>query len=167
MVYSRILSTLLIIILAVAAHGSYNYVGCYMRVSYNDYFETSICRCSRSGLMDQSRQQNSDCSISCPKLGHSELKTNISCGGSGTYSAYAESKLYAKHFHLFDYKIQFRLCEFWDSSAGSGVFQVKIDGFSEKLALNKLERCAAACFDQTKTVQSIGNDIHLGPRDAC
>ncbi|CAF1252225.1 unnamed protein product [Rotaria sordida] len=119
------------------------------------YIQRSICRCSWGGLMDYSRRRNTYCSTSCPKPGYRKVTTNISCGGSEYYSAYAENQFYTKHAHLFDYRIQFKSCEFRNSSSDFDILQVKIDELSEKLALNKLERCAAACLDQNKTTQSI------------
>ena len=177
MLHSRILSVLIITVMAQSVHGSYRYIGCYQQVFYDSYFESSymeptlcfrlcetpiiyiqrsICRCSWSGLMHYSRQRDSYCSIPCPKSGNRDVETKNSCGGSETYSAYAEDHFYSKHAHLLDYRIQFRSCEFWNVSGYYNTFPVKIDESSEKLALNKLERCAAACLDRNKTTQSIG-----------
>ncbi|CAF4155070.1 unnamed protein product, partial [Adineta steineri] len=158
-----------------SVYGSYHYIGCYQEAFYDSYFESSymeptlcfslcetpiiyiqssICRCSWSGLMDYSRRGDKHCSIRCPKPGYRKVITNNTCGGSESYSAYAENQFYTKHAHLLDYRIQLRSCEFWNSSTDVNIFQVKID-ISEKLALNTLERCAAACIDQNMTTKAI------------
>jgi hypothetical protein len=180
MLHSIVLHTLITILIAPSVCGSYRYVGCYQQAFDESYFESSymepvlcfrlcetpiiyiqrsICRCSWSGLMDYRRQRDTYCPTPCPKSGYRQVKTNNSCGGEETYSAYAENHFYTKHAHLFAYRIRFRSCEYWNISGYYDTLQVKIDESFGKLALNKLERCAAACLDQNKTTRSIGKAI--------
>ncbi|CAF3964194.1 unnamed protein product [Rotaria sordida] len=159
-----------------SVYSSYHYVGCYKQVFYHSYFTSSymeptlcfllcetpiiyiqdtICRCSGGGFMDHNRQQDELCTISCRKPGNTLVKTVNTCGGRETYSVYAEEKFYIQHAHLFNFRIQFTSCEFWNKTGYYNVLQVKIDKLSIKTPLNKLERCAAACLDQNTTTKSI------------
>ncbi|CAF3506525.1 unnamed protein product [Rotaria sp. Silwood1] len=172
----RIIFLWIMISMAHSAYNSYHYVGCYTQVFYNSYFISSymeptlcfllcetpiiyiqdnICRCSGSGLMDHNRQRDEYCTLSCQKPGDLHVRTDNTCGGRGTYSAYAEENFYTQHAHLFNYRIQFVSCELWNTSRNYDTFQVEIDQSSVKSPLNKLERCAAACLDQNATTKSI------------
>ncbi|CAF3685928.1 unnamed protein product, partial [Rotaria sp. Silwood1] len=119
------------------------------------YIQASICRCSGGGLMDYNRGSDRYCSIPCPKPGNRQVQTINTCGGSEGYSAYVEEHFYTKHAYLFKYQIHFASCQLWKSSGYYDTFQVQIDGSSDKTSLNKMEQCAAACFDQNTTTKSI------------
>ncbi|CAF1003222.1 unnamed protein product [Rotaria sordida] len=159
------------------AYSSYYYVGCYTQIFYDTYFTSSymeptlcfrlcetsiiyiqdkICRCSGGGLMDHSRQRDIFCTIPCPTPGNRQVKaTNNTCGGKETYSAYAEYQFYTRHAHLFEYRIKFTSCQFWNTSGYYDTLLVKIDESSVKSSLTKLDRCAGACLDQKVTTKSI------------
>ncbi|CAF3464823.1 unnamed protein product [Rotaria sp. Silwood1] len=168
-----------------SVYGSYHYVGCYKQVFYNNYFISSymeptlcfllcdtpiiyiqdrFCRCSGGGLMDYNRQIDELCRIPCRKPGNRQVKTVQTCGGTQTYSVYAEEKFYTQHAHLFNFRIQFKSCELWNTSRNYDALQIKIDKSSVKSPLNKLERCAAACLDQNTTTKSIAFN---GDNDRC
>ncbi|CAF2519595.1 unnamed protein product [Rotaria sp. Silwood2] len=160
-------------------YSSYHYVGCYKQVFYNNYFissfmeptlcfllcdtpiiyiQESICRCSGGGLMDHNRQIDELCRIPCRKPGDRQVKTVQTCGGEQTYSVYAEEKFYTEHAPLFNFRIQFKSCELWNTSRNYDALQIKIDKLPVKSSLHKLEQCAAACFDQNTTTKSIGRE---------
>ncbi|CAF3728420.1 unnamed protein product [Rotaria sp. Silwood1] len=120
------------------------------------YIKDNICRCSGGGLMNYNRKSDKHCSIPCIKLGNRHVRTTNTCGGSDTYSAYAENQFYVRYAHLFDYRIQYASCQLWNASEYYDTLKVEIDESSVKPSLNKLERCAAACFDQNATTTSIG-----------
>ncbi|CAF4588076.1 unnamed protein product [Rotaria sp. Silwood2] len=119
------------------------------------YIKDSICRCSGSGIMDYSRQKDSFCKKQCPAPGNRESKTKNTCGGIETYSAYAEEQFYSRHAQLFDYKIHFKSCIFWNTTSYYNTFEVKIDQSSVKSPLTKLDRCGGQCLDQNVTIKSI------------
>ncbi|CAF0850846.1 unnamed protein product [Adineta ricciae] len=119
------------------------------------YIQKSICRCSWSDLMDQSKTSDSHCQTHCWRSGYYESDTNGSCGGEKTYSAFAENQFYLKHGHLLDFQLKFRSCELWNTSSNLNPLPIEIDELSDKPSSNKLERCAAACLDQYRKVQSI------------
>ncbi|CAF3918278.1 unnamed protein product [Rotaria sp. Silwood1] len=123
------------------------------------YIQDKICRCSGGGLMDHSRQRDIYCTIPCPAPGNRQVKTTNTCGAKETYSAYAEHQFYTRHAHLFEYRIQFTSCQFWNTSGYYDILQVKIDESFVKSSLTKLERCAAACFDQNATTKSIDSNL--------
>ncbi|CAF3811507.1 unnamed protein product [Rotaria sp. Silwood1] len=174
---SRVVSLLIITSIVHPIYSSYHYVGCYTQVFYDSYFTSSymeptlcfrlcqtpiiyikdnICRCSGGGLMNYNRKSDKHCSIPCIKLGNRHVRTTNTCGGSDTYSAYAENQFYVRYAHLFDYRIQYASCQLWNASEYYDTLKVEIDESSVKPSLNKLERCAAACFDQNATTTSIG-----------
>ncbi|CAF1411640.1 unnamed protein product [Rotaria sordida] len=119
------------------------------------YIQGSICRCSGGGLMVHNQQIDELCSIPCRKPGDRRTITVQTCGGAQTYSVYAEEKFYTHHAHLFNFRIQFKSCELWNTSHNYDALQIKINKSSVKSPLNKLERCAAACLDQNTTTKSI------------
>ncbi|CAM4757047.1 unnamed protein product [Rotaria magnacalcarata] len=80
------------------------------------YIQQTVCRCSGGGLMHRNRQRDSFCSIPCRKSGDRLMNTIARCGGTETYSAYAEDQFYTRHAHLFEYRIQFSSCELWNNS---------------------------------------------------
>ncbi|CAF1051081.1 unnamed protein product [Rotaria sp. Silwood1] len=135
------------------------------------YIQGSICRCSGGGLMDHSRQRDNFCTTLCPAPGNRQIKTTNTCGGQETYSAYAEYQFYIRHAHLFDYRIQFTSCQFWNTSGYYDTLQVKIHESSVKSSLTKLERCAGACFDRNATTKSIDSDrahyLTILPNNSC
>ncbi|CAF4977862.1 unnamed protein product, partial [Rotaria sp. Silwood1] len=119
------------------------------------YIQDEICRCSGGGLMDHNRQRDEYCTIPCRKPDYQQVETVNTCGGKGTYSAYAEENFYTQHAHLFNFRIQFISCELWNASGYYDTIQVEIDKSSVKSPLNILERCAAACLDQNAKTKSI------------
>lgn len=157
--------------------GSYQYVGCYTQVFYESFFSSSfmeptlcfrlcdtpiiylqktICRCSGGGLMHHNKQSNKYCSLPCTKPADRQVNTANTCGGQRTYSAYVEENFYIRHGHLFNYQINFFACELWRTSDVYETTTVNIDSMMSTSSLNKLERCAAACLDNTTTTKSIG-----------
>ena len=177
MLDSKMISLLILISMAYLVSGSYRYVGCYRRIFYNNYHFSSymeptlcfllcktpiiyisgqICRCSGIGPTDHYRQEDRLCTMSCRKPGTNDINTVLTCGGEGTYSAYAEENFYTKHALLFNYQIVFTSCELWNTSNYYDILQVNIDKSSAKSPLNILERCATVCLDQNPAIKSIG-----------
>ncbi|CAF0983844.1 unnamed protein product [Adineta steineri] len=149
-------------------HSSYHSVGCFTQVFYDSFFTSSlmepklcfrlcdtpiiylqktVCRCSGGGLM-HNKQNDTQCRIKCAKSAQF-------CGGSTTYSAYAEHGFYTRHGHLLDYQIQYSSCEKWSENYTHNSFSVQLDNTIHKSSLNKLERCAAACLDQDTTTKAL------------
>ncbi|CAF3363218.1 unnamed protein product [Rotaria sp. Silwood2] len=119
------------------------------------YLQGPICRCSGVGLANHNRVTDGFCTIQCRKPGNRNVKTNNTCGGRETYSVYAEEKYYIQYAHLFNFRIQFKSCELWNTSGYYDTLQVKINELYVETQLTKLERCAATCLDQNATTKSI------------
>ncbi len=175
---SMILFFIMIISLNHLIDSSYNYAGCFTQVFHESFFTSSfmeptlcfrlcdtpiiylqktICRCSGGGLMHYNRQPDSYCSIRCTKPADRQAKTENTCGGLRTYSAYVEENFYIRHGHLFNYQINFFSCELWKDSDVYEKFSVKLNQTIIRSSLNKIELCAAECLDQNMTTKSIGN----------
>lgn len=175
--YSTLVSFLIIATTFYSVQSRYHYAGCYEQDFHDNSFESSymepelcfhlcqtpivyiknsVCRCAWGGLMDYGRQRDSRCTTLCPTAGDRETKTNNTCGGFYTYSAYVEDQFYTRYAKLLDYKIVFRSCELWNSTDYYDMFNITFDNSSGTLGLNRLERCAAACIEQNETIKSIG-----------
>lgn len=160
--------------------GSYHYAGCFTQVFYESLFTSSlmeptlcfrlcntpiiylqktICRCSGGGLMHHNKQKDASCTIQCSKPADRQVNTANTCGGSRTYSAYVEEDFYIRHGHLFNYQINFLACEQWKTEGIYNTVQVNTEDTSTKLALNRMERCAAECLDNNVTTKSIGKNL--------
>ncbi len=177
MSYRWMISLLSIILTCHSIYGTYHYVGCYTKVFYDSFFTSSfmeptlcfrlcdtpiiylqktVCRCSGGGIMHYNKQDDKYCTISCTKPADRQGQIDSKCGGSKTYSVYAEEQFYIRHGHLFNYQIQFLSCELWVKHDVYDTFSIRLDNIIIKSSLNKMDQCAAACLDQNTTTKSIG-----------
>ncbi|CAF3791152.1 unnamed protein product [Rotaria sordida] len=119
------------------------------------YLQGTICRCSGVGLTDHNRVSDKLCQTSCKRSNNNRVLTINTCGGRETYSVYAEENYYIQYAHLFNFQIQFKSCELWNTAGYYDTLQVKINESYVETQLTKLERCAATCLDQNATTKSI------------
>ncbi|CAF4228211.1 unnamed protein product, partial [Rotaria sordida] len=119
------------------------------------YLQGTICRCSSVGLTDHNRVSDNLCKTSCEISNNDQVVTTNTCGGKETYSVYAEENYYIQQADLFNFQIQLKSCELWNTSDYYDTVQVKINESSFQTQLTKLERCANTCLNQNVTTESI------------